>query len=237
MMQSFSCHTGPVFHPPDQVFMHCSDSFSSFLNHIYAKRDRWVSGQWEVSQHGKINWLQTKYSNMYEANRIQLQQEQHTQVWMYNGIRVCWGAAEVSRFHSSLTVTKVGISASHRGHVRPHTCLWNDLTAVTQHFHITCLTTCTYRMFLHSWRPAKRSGLQSSSRPTNKAKCQPRWEQLLFEIRLFSPELSLRLSQGLCGYLGHTWLRAILTSRRRISPSPLNGDVTCWAPFIGPVEK
>lgn len=88
-------------------------------------------------------------------------------------------------FHSSLTVTKVRISISHRGHARPHTCLWNDLTAVTQHFHITCLTTCTYRMFLHSWRPAKRSGLQSSSRPTNKAKCQPHWEQLLFEIRLF----------------------------------------------------
>lgn len=91
MMQSLSCHTGPVFHPSDQVFVHCSDSFSSFLNHIYAKRDR------RVSQRGKIKWLQTKYSNMYEANRTQLQQQQHTQVWMWNGIRVCWGAAEVSR--------------------------------------------------------------------------------------------------------------------------------------------
>lgn len=58
------------------------------------------------------------------------------------------GERQTFLFKSSMTGNKAMISADHTGHTRPHTRPGNELTAVTQHFHITCLTlrerTCVF---------------------------------------------------------------------------------------------
>lgn len=54
--------------------------------------------------------------------------------------RGCVGEWQSFLFKGDMTGTKAMIRADHRGHTRPHTRPGNELTAVTQHFHRTCLS-------------------------------------------------------------------------------------------------